>query len=163
VVAQLQLDLLLLAFRCDLTRVATVMFSDALNHIALPHLGIAGDVHNLTHAADPQVATRDAWQAELLAYLLAGLDAIVDVDGATALQHTQVLWGSDVSHGETHAHTNMPLVLAGHGAGFRMGRFVQWSSASHNDLLLALVNGLGGTLATLGEPGFCTGPLGNLR
>jgi hypothetical protein len=162
VVARLQLDLLLLAFRCDLTRVATVMFSDALNHIALPHLDIAGDVHNLTHAADPLVARRDGWQAAMLASLLAGLDAIVDADGATALQHTQVLWGSDVSRGEVHSHADMPLVLAGHGAGFRMGRYARWSQAPHNDLLVALVNGLGGALTTLGDPAFCRGPLDDL-
>ena len=162
VVAQLQLDLLLLAFRCDLTRVATVMFSDALNHIALPHLGIAGDVHNLTHALDPLVARRDAWQATMLATLLAGLEVIVDADGATALQHTQVLWGSDVSRGELHSHADMPLVLAGHGAGFRLGRYARWNSVPHNDLLLAIVNGLGGHLTTLGDPAFSRGPLGNL-
>ena len=74
-VARIQMDLLTLAIRCDLTRVATVMFSDAMNHIAMPHLNITSDLHNLTHYSDSdperlKVATRDTWQAGVLANLL---------------------------------------------------------------------------------------------
>lgn len=166
-VVQLQLDLLLLAFRCDLTRVATMMFSDALNHITLPHLDIRSDVHNLTHYGDSdpqraQVGKRDTWQAGVLAGILSELNSIQENDGSTALQHTLALWGSDVSRGNVHAHDDMPFVLAGHGAGFRMGRFVKWSHRFHNDLLVSIINGFGGSLSTYGEPTTCTGPLSNL-
>ncbi len=166
-VAQLQLELLTLALRCDLTRVATLMFSDAQNHTSLPHLDIHGDVHNLTHLSDGdpnrlQVATRDTWQAGVLAQLLASLDTIDDAAGGTALDHTLILWGSDVSRGNTHAHDDMPFILAGGGAGFRMGRSVRWNGRFHNDLLLSIVNAFGGDLPTFGAPGFCDGPLSNL-
>jgi hypothetical protein len=166
-VAQLQLSLLVLALRCDLTRVATVMFSDAMNHIAMPHLNIHADIHNLTHYsdADPlraQVGTRDTWQAGVLAGLLKDLDGITEADGSTALQNTLVLWGSDVSRGNVHAHDDMPFLLAGGGAGFRMGRSVKWTSQFHNDLLVSILNGFGGSFTTYGAPAFCRGPLSNL-
>lgn len=166
-VARLQLDLLTLAFRCDLTRVATVMFSDAMNHITMPHLGISADIHNLTHYSDgdperAKVGTRDTWQAGVLANLLQELDNIQEADGSKALDHTLLLWGSDVSRGNTHAHDNMPFMLAGGGAGFRMGRFVKWTSQFHNDLLVSILNGYGGNYTTYGAAEFCRGPLSNL-
>ncbi len=166
-VTSLQLDLLILALRCDLTRVATVMFSDAMNHISMPHLNINTDIHNLTHAADSdpsreKVATRDSWQAQMMATLLLGLESIQEADGSNALQHTLVFWGSDVSRGNVHSHDDMPFVLAGGGAGFRMGRFVKWNNVFHNNLLVSIINGFGGSISTYGNPAFCTGPLSNL-
>ena len=56
----------------------------------------------------------------------------------------------------------MPFMLAGGGAGFRMGRFVKWANAYHNDLLVSILNGFGGSLTTYGSPAFCRGPLTNL-
>lgn len=166
-VAQLQLDLLALALRCDLTRVATVMFSDALNHTTLPHLDITTDVHNLTHLSDEdpsrlQVAKRDTWQSGVLANLLSALDALDDGNGATVLDNTLVFWGTDVSRGNTHAHDDMPFVLAGGGAGFRMGRYARWNGVNHNDLLTSIANAFGAGVASYGTPEFCTGELTNL-
>lgn len=166
-VTQLQMDLLVLALRCDLTRVATVMFSDAMNHISMPHLNISSDIHNLTHYSDSdpqraQVGTRDTWQAGVLATLLSNLESIQESDGSNALDHTLIFWGSDVSRGNVHAHDDMPFLLAGGGAGFRMGRFVKWQSKNHNDLLTSIVNGFGGTATTYGASEFCEGPLANL-
>ncbi len=161
-IARLQMDLLTLALRCDLTRVATVMFSDAMNHVTMPHLNINSDIHNLTHSKDAQVAIRDTWQAGVLASLLQELDTIQEMDGSKALDHTLVLWGSDVSAGDSHSHVNMPFVLAGGGAGFRMGRYPTWNGAFHNDLLVSILKGFGSTATTYGDAAFCTGPLANL-
>ncbi|MFT3707212.1 MAG: DUF1552 domain-containing protein [Archangium sp.] len=166
-VARLQMDLLTLAIRCDLTRVATVMFSDAMNHITMPHLNINADIHNLTHYSDgdptrQQVATRDTWQTGVLASLMTELDSIQEADGSKALDHTQIFWGSDVSRGNVHAHDDMPFLLAGGGAGFRNGRYVRWNHNFHNDLLVSMINGMGGNVTTYGDPAFCTGPLSNL-
>ena len=166
-VARIQMDLLTLAIRCDLTRVATVMFSDAMNHIAMPHLNITSDLHNLTHYSDSdperlKVATRDTWQAGVLANLLQELSSIQEQDGSFAIDHTLIFWGSDVSRGNVHAHDDMPFMLAGGGAGFRMGRFVKWFGAYHNDLLVSILNGFGGSFTTYGAPAFCRGPLSNL-
>lgn len=166
-VARLQMDLLVLALRCDLSRVATVMFSDAMNHVTMPHLNINSDIHNLTHYSDgdamrAQVGVRDTWQAGILAKLMSDLESIQETDGSNALDHTLIFWGSDVSRGNVHAHDDMPFVLAGGGAGFRMGRFVKWAHKFHNDLLTSIVNGFGGSLMSYGAADFCDGPLSNL-
>ena len=167
-VARIQMDLLTLAIRCDLTRIATVMFSDAMNHISMPHLNITADIHNLTHYSDGDPDPRAGGHARHLAGRRAGRrcsrssSSIQEMDGSKALEHTLVFWGSDVSRGNVHAHDDMPFMLAGGGAGFRMGRFVKWDKAYHNDLLVSILNGFGGTFTTYGEPTFCRGPLTNL-
>ncbi|MCG5052120.1 MAG: DUF1552 domain-containing protein [Myxococcales bacterium] len=166
-VAQVQLDLLVTAFRCDLARVATIMVGDALNHNAIPHLDIRTDVHNLTHLSDSdaartQVGVRDKWVASLLGRLLLELEATEAPGGGSALDHTLVFWGTDVSRGNTHAHDDMPFVLAGGGAGFKMGRYVRWDGAPHNDLLVSILNGFGSEVSTFGAAEHCRGPLANL-
>ena len=148
---------------------------DAMNHIAMPFICdtavppkcVSSDVHNISHYGDAspertQLALRDTWVAEQVARILAGLEDIMEADGSTALQHSLLLWGSDVSRGNVHAHDDMPFVLAGGGAGFRMGRYVRWQSQFHNDLLASIVNGFGGSVTTFGDSTFCRGPLGNL-
>ena len=166
-VSKLQLDLLVFALSCDLTRVASAMYSDAKNHIALPFLQIAGDVHNISHLsdADPQrlqLAKRDGWQAEQLAYLLKSLKETAEA-GGTLLDRTLVLWGSEVSKGNTHSHTDMPFLLAGHAAGWKMGRVINFGSRPHNDLLLSVLQGFGGKQTTFGDPAFFTAPLAGLN
>jgi len=161
-VARLQIELMVLAFQCDLTRIATIMFSDAKNHIALPFLNINSDVHNLTHLSDPQVGTRDTWQAQQFASIVEKLNRNLDADGSTMLQNSLLLWGSDVSQGNTHSHDNMPFVVAGHATGWRMGRYVRFGGLNHNNLLVSMLQGFGGTANTFGDPAFCTGPLSGL-
>ncbi len=161
-VARLQIELMVLAFQCDLTRIATLMFSDAKNHIALPFLNISSDVHNLTHLSDPQVATRDTWQAQQFASILEKLLSSTDADGSSMLQNSLMFWGSDVSRGSTHSHENMPFVVAGHATNWRMGRFVRYGGLNHNNLLVSMLQGFGSTTNTFGDPAFCTGPLTGL-
>ena len=165
-VSTLQLDLLALAFACDLTRVATVMFADAKDHIGMPFLDIRSDVHNVSHLGDTdpnraKLGDRDAWVAKQLAYFLGRLRE-QKIGDQTLLDSTLVLWGSEVSMGNTHSHENMPFLLAGGGAGFRMGRYVRYAGASHNDLLTSIYRGFGSTATRYGDASFCNGPLANL-
>ncbi len=165
-VSKLQLDLLVKALECDLTRVATVAFSDAKNHIGMPFIGISGGVHNISHYPDTSperadLAKRDKWVVEQLAYLVKKLKETPDGNG-TLLDSTVVMLGSELGLGNTHSHSNVPLVLAGGGAGFRMGRYLSYSSASWNDLLLSLYRAYGGAGDTFGAPSFSSGLLPNL-
>ena len=130
--------------------------------IALPFLNITSDVHNLTHLADPQVGKRDTWQAQQFASILGKLEQAKEVDGTSMIQSSLVFWGSDVSRGSTHSHDDMPFVVAGHAAGWRMGRFVKYNGLNHNNLLVSMLQGFGGTATSFGDPAFCTGPLSGL-
>ncbi|MBE2250075.1 MAG: DUF1552 domain-containing protein [Myxococcus sp.] len=166
-VAKLQLDFVLLAFQCDLTRVATIMWSDAKNHRGMPFLGINSSIHNITHYGDSDMGRlklidRDRWQMQQFAYILEGLKNVADPNGGTLLDNTLVFQGSDVSRGNVHSHDDMPHLLAGGAAGWQMGRFVRFGGQQHNNLLVSILNAFGGTHTTWGDPAFCTGPLRGL-
>ncbi len=78
------------------------------------------------------------------------------------LDNTLVLWGNEVAEGNTHSHLNMPFVMAGGGWYFRTGRNVQYTSVSHNNLLVSVLNAMGVNATTFGQADMCTGPLPNL-
>ncbi len=165
--AELHLELLATAFTCDVTRVASMMFSDAKNHISMEFVGVTGDVHNISHIGDgdPQrdpLFKRDVWVIERLAAFMTALKAIPE-GGKTVLDNTTIFLGSDVSRGNTHAHDDMPFLLAGGGSGFRMGRFLRSTNTPVNSLLLSILNAHGGNASTFGDPAFSKGELAGLK
>ena len=78
------------------------------------------------------------------------------------LDNTLVVWGNEVSEGNTHSHDNMPFLLAGGGWHFRTGRYLRSQSVPHNNLLVSVLNAMGAPVTTFGDPDFCTGPLSGL-
>jgi hypothetical protein len=167
-IMQLQLDLLAVAFACDITRVASLQISTALNRIRFPWIGSMGSGHTLSHAgpsnaeARVELVLRAKWHAEQLAYLLDRLAEIPEGDG-TVLDNTLVVWGNEVSQGNTHAHTDMPILVAGSAGGaLRTGRYLEYPGASHSDLLVSVLNAMGVETTTFGRPEYCTGPLPGL-
>jgi hypothetical protein len=89
--------------------------------------------------------------------------ASVPEGDVTMLDHTVILWVNELAQGNTHLHDRMPFVLAGSGGGaLRTGRYLNFGGASHNDLLVSVLNAFGIPEQTFGHPDFCTGPLPNL-
>jgi hypothetical protein len=168
-IADLELDMLAAAFACDLTRVASFQISTSLNRIAYPWLNNSTlEGHTLSHAgpsdteAHDELVSRQTWHAGRLAHLLTRLSEIQEVDGTSVLDNTLVVWGNEVSQGNTHSHANMPFLLVGGGWHFRTGRFVQNQGLPHNNLLVSVLNAMGISASTFGDPAFCTGALSGL-
>jgi hypothetical protein len=166
-IAELELDLLALAFACDLTRVASFQISTALNRIRYPWIESLGEGHALSHSgssdtsAKAQLTLRQAWHSSLIARLFDRLATVPEGDG-TALDNTLLFWGNEVSMGTTHTHDNMPFLLAGGGWAFRTGRFLTYTGNSHADLLVSILNAMGVEQTTFGDANYCTGPLAGL-
>jgi Protein of unknown function (DUF1552) len=166
-IANLELDLLAVAFACDLTRVASFEISTALNRIRYPWVNSLGEGHALSHSgvADPdakaQLLARQNWHSSLIARLFDRLALISEGDGSV-LDNTLLFWGNEVSMGTTHSHDNMPFVVAGGKWAFRTGRYVQYMGNSHGDLLVSLLNAMDVPDTTFGDARFCTGPLSGL-
>jgi len=166
-IAALHLDMLATAFACDLTRVASYQISTSLNHIRYPWLNSLGEGHALSHMgpSDPdarlELVARQSWHSQLVSGFLRRLSEIPEGAG-TVLDNTLVVWGNEVSEGNTHSHQNMPFVLAGGGWYFRTGRTLKYTDASHNDLLVSILNAMGNPATTFGQSDLCKGPLPNL-
>jgi hypothetical protein len=165
----LQIDLLVMALACDITRVASLQWSRAVSQTRFSWLGITEGHHDLSHRGDDDAGARDKlmrinrWYAQQLATLLAKLKAIPDGDG-TLLDNTLVLWCNELAKGNTHSRKGAPYVLAGRAGGaLRTGRFLRLSEARpHNDLLVSLMGAMDLPDRTFGKPDWCNGPLPGL-
>lgn len=167
---KLQMDLLVMALACDLTRVGSIMWSHAGPTPGSPWLGFAEGHHALSHTGDSDVDSQTklsmlkTWFASQLAYLIDAMKKVPEGEG-TMLDNTVILWGSELSVGQTHSHKDMPFVLAGSCGGyFDTGRLVSFSrdaadkGRSHNDLLVSLCHAMGRTeVKTFGNASYCSG------
>ncbi|MBI4816454.1 MAG: DUF1552 domain-containing protein [Deltaproteobacteria bacterium] len=159
-----QIELLVMALACDLTRVASLQVSNAQNQIRYPWLDSEGVGHSLSHSGPSDVnahdewVRRDTWLAGRLAHMMTLMSQIPEGDG-TLLDHTLIFWGNELSVGNTHSQTNMPFLLAGGGSGrINTGRYLQLSTARpHNDLLVTLLQAFGSEATQFGNRNFNTG------
>jgi hypothetical protein len=167
-VGELQMDLLTMAFACDMTRVASLQWSRSVAQIRFSWLGITEGHHDLSHRGDDDVAAVDkltrinTWYAQQLAALITRLKQTPDGAGGTLFDGTLILWANDLAKGNTHSRNGAGYVLAGSAGGaLRTGRFLSYAGQSiqHNNLLLSLVNAFGVPDTRFGKSDWCTGPL----
>lgn len=139
--ASLMLDILIEAMRCDLTRVGTFMFGNGGSNRSHTEIDVAVGHHELSHhqgdaARLDTLARINEWEVSILARLLERMRE-TEVDGGTLLDQTTVLFGSEIEDGNSHAHYDMPIVLAGRAAGLQTGRYVDLRGAQRNNQPLA--------------------------
>lgn len=159
-ITRLQLDLLALALACDLTRVASVQFSTAVNAIGFPWLDSTAEGHNLSHrgpsdsAAKDQLTQRARWYSGQIAYLAQQLAAVTEGD-RTVLDNTLIVWGNELSLGNSHSHSEIPFMLLGSAGGtLRTGRYLQFGSQPHNRLLVSVLQAMGVETTAFGHADF---------
>jgi hypothetical protein len=127
------IDIMVLAFRCDVTRVITFMQGNAGSNQTYPWLGIGDGHHQISHhqgnpANHAMLQAIDTWEVEQLASLLQQLAAISE-PGGSLLDSSLVYFSSEISDGDWHSHVDMPVLLAGRGGGaVQPGRHLRWAS-----------------------------------
>jgi Protein of unknown function (DUF1552) len=123
--ARLMFDLQVLAYQSDLTRVITFMVGREFSGRSYPEVG-APDAHHPTshHQGDPakleQLTKINTFHARQFAYFLDKLRATRDGDGSL-LDHVTIIYGAGMSDGNAHSPANLPIILAGGGAGRLQG------------------------------------------
>lgn len=127
---KIMMDLMVLAFQTDSTRVLSFMFANDVSGRNFSFLdGVSGGHHDMSHHENKEdkieqykLITR--WHAEQFAYLLDRMNAIPEGEG-TLLDNTLLLFGSSISDGNRHDPNNLPIVLAGGGGGaIRTGQHI---------------------------------------
>jgi hypothetical protein len=162
---QAMLDLIVLAFQCDLTRTCTFMLGNARSDRVYSFLGLSGEHHAYSHHQKAQanydaLAKIDKWEVEQYAYLLQRMKGVQE-EGGTLLDHSAVYFASEVADGNMHEHKNLPILLAGRAGGaIAPGRHVRYEGAPLANLFTSLLNILGVPTATFGDNG--TGALPGL-
>lgn len=165
-VGKLMMDMLVAALSCDLTKVAILQWADSRAAYTLPWLDLpGGEVQNFYEnngSFDAASMTKIfTWYSTQHAYLLEQM-AAVELGGHTLLDESVVFFGSHLQSPATHARDDMPFLLAGGGGGLKGGRALSYGGASHNDLLVAILNLFGDTRTSFGDPAYCSGALPGL-
>jgi hypothetical protein len=125
---KIMLDIFVLAFWSDTTRIGTFMVGDAQSPVDYSWLpGVKGSFHTLSHHGDIP-ATRDQyekiinWNLEQVGYFLNRLKSL-DEGGTSLLHNSMIMLGASIKDGNRHIEENLPILLAGHGKGtLRPGR-----------------------------------------
>lgn len=143
-----QTTLMAAALACDLTRVMSFQYSNGHDNVPYPWLNYSGAHHdNLTHdEGDPTARAKRVdictWYSKMFAQLLGKLNAIPEGSG-TLLDHTMVVWGTEVAKGD-HTFTDVPFIVAGGGAyGVKTGQFLDTQGAFHQRLLVSAARYMG--------------------
>lgn len=118
---KLMLDLQVLAFKADITRVATMMFSRDLSAKVYPESGVPDAYHALSHhQRDPvrmeRYAKLNAYHVSIVAYFLDKLRSTQE-GGSNLLDDSLVMFGSPMSDSNLHDHNDLPILIAGTAAG----------------------------------------------
>lgn len=110
-------DLLVYAFQCDITRVATLLFVGGAAETVFGEIGQINGHHNNTHnwKAQNQVHEAVVYIMERFASMLKKFKAAVDIDGKNLLDTSIIYCSSDCSEGFTHSIDRQPIIIAGHG------------------------------------------------
>src|SRR5882672_1612447 len=152
----LMLDLQLLAFQSDLTRVISFMIGKEQSARPYPQIGVPEAHHPLSHHNDlPELIAHmskiNRYHTELFSKYLAKLRATPDGDGSL-LDHMTILYGSGISNSTRHSGDNLPLLLVGGGAGrLKGGRHIKYSGKpTMANLLVTLMDKLDAPVERLG-------------
>lgn len=127
---KLMLDLQVLAWQADITRVSTLLLAKELSNAVYPKSGIRDAFHILSHHSNVQqnkdrFAVLNMYHVALFSYFLDKLQSTPDGDG-TLLDHAVVVYGSGMSDGNQHNHTDLPVIVAGGASGkLKGGRHIR--------------------------------------
>jgi hypothetical protein len=129
--AKLLMDLLLLAYQGDITRVSCLQIGRELSGRTYPWIGVPEAHHGVSHhQRDPhniqQKTKIDAYNMSLFTRVLEKMRDTPDGDG-TLLDHSLLLYGAGMGDGDRHTPLELPVVLAGHAGGqLKTGRHIRY-------------------------------------
>ena len=145
---KLMLDLQVLAYQSDLTRVITLMMGHEQSGMTYPQIGVPDAHHPVSHHQhEPEkiakTAKINAYHVTMFAYLLDKLRTTPDGDGSL-LDHVTLIYGAGIADSNTHAPVDIPFILAGGGAGnLKGGRHTSLKGVPLANLHLTLMDYFG--------------------
>ncbi|MCI0702785.1 MAG: DUF1552 domain-containing protein [Planctomycetia bacterium] len=154
---KLMCDILALGFQIDKTRIATLLLCRDISGLFYPFLGVRAAHHSASHYDlndDYHRITR--YYVSQLAYLATRLDAMKEGDG-TVLDHSCLLFLSNMWSGSRHDSTKLPILMAGGlGGTIKTGRVLYFNGRADSErklcsLYLSILDGMGVKLDRFGD------------
>jgi hypothetical protein len=160
---RLMMDLIVLAFQMDKTRIATCMLNNDLSQMNFGFLeGVRGSLHlDLTHnGREPEreamYLKTNQYHVEQFAYLIGRMKGITEGEG-TLLDNSLLMFCSNLFDGDKHQADEMPILLAGRGGGtMKTGRVLNLIDRGDDNrracsLYLSLMDRMGVALPRFGD------------
>ena len=142
---KLMFDLMALAFQADITRVITLSMDHEASMRTYTNLAISEGFHPLSHHGNnpekmDKLVKIQNYHTQEFAGLIKKLEATKEGDG-TVLDHSTILFGSDMSNSDRHNNDPLPSAILGHANGkIKGGQHVKYPQDSrHGELLLTLL------------------------
>ena len=154
--ARLMFDLQVLAYQADITRVISFMVGRELSGATYPQIGVADSHHPITHhggdaAKIEKVAKINTYHATLFAYYVDKLRGTQDGEG-TLLDNLLILYGGGIGDGNTHAASNLPVLLVGGAGGQLKGnRHLRYPGERITNMEVTVLNRLGIPVERFGD------------
>jgi hypothetical protein len=154
---KLMYDLLALAYQANITRVFTFMVAREVSNRTYPQIGVPDGHHATSHHQNKpekieKLVKIQHYHVGLFAEFLKKLQATPDGDGSL-LDHSVILYGSNMSNSNLHNHFPLPNMVVGGGAGrIRGGRHLRYPDHTPmSNLLLTLLDKTGVPMDNLGD------------
>ncbi len=155
---KLHFDLQTLAFKADITRVSSVLYARDLTGRSYPASGSTSGFHGASHHAENPDKIKDyskinRYHVACLSYYLDRLRKTPDGDG-TLLDHTLVMYGSNMGDSNQHLHYDVPHLLLGGASGqIKGGRHLSYpiKTITTGNLLLTILRMYGINQESIGD------------
>jgi hypothetical protein len=162
---RLMFDMMALAFQADLTRVATFVIANEGSNRNYKSIGVAEGHHELSHhgndkAKHEKIKKINQYHLQQFAYFLEKLKGTKE-GNASILDSSMLVYGSAIGDGNRHNHDELPILVAGKGAGtLKTGQHLRFAKDTPlANLHLSLLERMGVALPSFGDS---TGKLENI-
>ena len=159
----LMFDMTALAFHADITRVASFMMAAEVSQMTYYHVGVPDSFHLLSHHQnDPEKIEKlvriQRYHTRVFARFVQKLAELPDGDGSV-LDHSLILYGSNMSNSHAHDHFPLPSAVVGCGCGKLRGdqHLCYPDRIPMSNLLLTMLDRAGAPVTSIGDStGQCT-------
>jgi hypothetical protein len=153
----LMFDMIALAYQANLTRVFTYMMAGEGSNVTYNHIGVSDAFHPLSHhqndkSRKDRLVKVQTYHSQAFAKFLTRLAAMPDGDGSV-LDHSILLYGSNMSNSNAHDEFPLPTIVVGGGAGkLKGGQHLKYEDKTPlANLLLTLLDRAGVPVEKVGN------------
>jgi hypothetical protein len=153
----LMFDTVALAWQANLTRITTFMMAAEVSNMTYNHIGVPDAFHALSHhqnngAKLERLARVQTYHTTMFAKFVKKLAEMPDGDG-TMLDHSLLVYGSNMSNSNAHDHFPLPMAVLGGGCGkLAGGRHVKYPDRTPvSNLVLTVLKRAGVPVESLGD------------
>ena len=154
----LQMDLILLAWQGNITRIASMMMAAEVSNQTYNHVGVSDAFHPLSHHQNDankidRLLKIQEYHSQVFARFVDKLATMPDGDKGSMLDNALIMYGSNMSNSNAHDHYPLPSVLIGKAGGtVRGGQHIMAEERTPvSNLLLTVLDRIGVNLESMGD------------